>query len=125
MHFAFYAVIQDGHQKCRESDFCNTLPVHSEDTLWVQNFIKITPSRTVSEINALYAEIQDGFQKWWESNFCEKSPVNSADTLWVENFAEIALSCTVSKIIALLCFTQKFKMASKSGRKAIFVKSRQ
>ena len=36
--FAFYAEIQDGHQKWRENNFCEKLPVHSTDTLWVKNF---------------------------------------------------------------------------------------
>ena len=52
--------------------------------------------------------------------FCEKSPVDSADTLWVKIFVEIALSRSISKINALLHFTQKFKMAAKSGRQVIF-----
>ena len=75
-------------------------------------------------IFAFDAEIQDG-QKWWENDFWEKSPVDSADTLWIKNFVEIALSCTVSKINTFLNFTQKFKMAAKSGGKTIFAKSRQ
>ena len=57
--------------------------------------------------------------------FCEKSPVDSAYTVGVQNFVEIALPRTVSKINAFLHFTQKFKMAAKSGGKAIFAKSRQ
>ena len=36
---------------------------------------------------------------------------------------EIALSRTVSELNAFLHFAQKFKMAAKSGRKAIFVES--
>ena len=40
--FAFYAEIQDGHQKWRESDLCEKPPVDSADTLWVQNFVEIT-----------------------------------------------------------------------------------
>ena len=39
--FVFYAEIQDGHQKWRESDFCEKSPGHS-----------IALSRTVSKINA-------------------------------------------------------------------------
>ena len=54
---------------------CKMSPVHSADTLQVQNFVEITLSRTVSEINALYTEIQDGCQKWRESDFYEKLPV--------------------------------------------------
>ena len=64
--FAFYAEIQDGRQKWRQSDFCEMSPVHSADTLQVKNFIKITLSRIVSKINVFcffYAEIQDGHQK--------------------------------------------------------------
>ena len=52
-------------------------------------------------------------------------PVDSADTLWVKNFVEIALSRSVSEINMFLHFTQKFKMAAKSGGKMIFEKSRQ
>ena len=72
---------------------------------------------------AFYAEIQDGHQKWWENNFCEKSPVDSADTLWFKNFVEITLSRPASEINTFLHFTQKFKMAAKSGGEMIFGKS--
>ena len=61
----------------------------------------------------------------WENDFWGKSPVESADTLWVKNLVEIALSCSVSEINPFLCITQKFKMATKSGGKTIFGKSRQ
>ena len=67
-----------------------------------------------------YAEIQDGCQKWQQSDFCEMSPVHSADALRVKKFIKITLSRTISEINALLHFTQKFKMAAKSGGKAIF-----
>ena len=79
-------------KKWQESDFCKMSPVHSANTLWVQNFVKIALSRTISKINALYAEIQDGSQKWLESDFCEKSSVDFADTLRVQNFVKITLS---------------------------------
>ena len=52
---------------------------------------------------AFYAEILNGHQKWQENDFWQKSPVDSADNLRVKN-------------------TQKFKMASKRGRKTIFRK---
>ena len=61
-------------------------------------------------------------QKWRENDFWEKSPVDSTDILRVKNFVEIALSRSVSEINLFLCLTQKFKMASKSGRKMIFRK---
>ena len=49
--FAFYAEIQDGHQKWQENDFWKKSPVHSADTLWVKNFVEIALSHSVSEIN--------------------------------------------------------------------------
>ena len=48
---AFYAKIQDGCQKWRDSDFCEKPPVDSADNLQVRNFVEITLSRTVSQIN--------------------------------------------------------------------------
>ena len=36
-------------------------------------------------------------------------------TLWVKNCVEIALSLTVSEILTFFRFSQKFKMAAKSG----------
>ena len=42
-----------------------------------------------------------------------------------KNSVEIALFRSVSKINRFLRFTQKFKMAAKSGRKPIFAKSPQ
>ena len=53
----------------------------------------------------------------------EKSPVDSVDTLRVKNFVEIALSRSVSETL-FLRFTQKFKVAARSGGKTIFGKSR-
>ena len=64
---------------------------------------------------AFYAEIQDGRQKWWENDFCEKLPVDYAVTRWVKNFVKTALSYTVSEKNVVLCFAQKFKMATKNG----------
>ena len=79
--FAFYAEIQDGHQKWPENDFQGNLPVDSGDTLRVKNFIDITLACSISEINTFYAEIQDGRQKWRENNICENLPVHCTDTL--------------------------------------------
>ena len=116
--------IQDSHQKWRESDFCEKSPVDSADNLQVRNFVEITLSRTVSQINVfcVLRTIQHGHQKWRENDFCKMLPVHSADTLQVQNFVEITLSCTVSKINALLCFTQKFNMATKKWRENDFCK---
>ena len=70
-------------------------------------------------------KFKNGHQKWHENDFWEKSPVDSAHNLWVKNFVKIALSCSISEINTFLCFTQKFKMAAKSGRKTIFAKTHQ
>ena len=61
-------------------------------------------------------------QKVAGKRFLGKSSVDSADNLWVKNFMEIALSRSISEINRFLRFTQKFKMAAKSGGKTIFVK---
>ena len=49
--FAFNAEIQDGRQKWCQNDFCKKSPVDSADTLSLKNFVEITLSRSVSEIN--------------------------------------------------------------------------
>ena len=41
--------------------------------------------------------------------------VHFLDTLCVKNSVQIALSLTVSEILRLFRFSQKFKMAAKSG----------
>ena len=63
------------------------------------------------------------FSRWRLKDFWEKSPVDSIYTLLVKNFVEIALSRSVSEMNTFLHFTQKFKMAAKSGGKTIFGKS--
>ena len=52
-HSISHSYREDGHQKWRENDFWEKSPVDSADTLWVINFVKIPPSRTVYEINVL------------------------------------------------------------------------
>ena len=49
--FGFYAEIQDGRQKWQESNFCEKPPVDSADNLQVRNFVKITLSQMVCQIN--------------------------------------------------------------------------
>ena len=70
---AFYAEIQDSHQKWRVNDFGENSAVDSAHTLGIKNFVKIALSLSVSQINTFYAEIQDGHQKWQETGFSEKS----------------------------------------------------
>ena len=109
--FAFYAEIQEGHQKWRESDFCLKLPVDSPYTLRTKNLVEIALSHTVSKISVLtfHAEIQDGRQKWRETDFCEKVP----------------LSRTAKEIGAKFVFFhfgRKFKMAIIFRERKIFWK---
>ena len=49
--FVFYVEIQDGRQKWRESDFCEKSPVDSADNLQVRDFVEITLSQMVFQIN--------------------------------------------------------------------------
>ena len=116
--FAFYAEIQHGCQKWRESDFCEKPPVDSAHNLQIRNFVEITLSRTVCQINVFCILRRNSI---W-------SPKNGGKVIFakcrlrVQNFVEIALSHTVSEMNALLRFMQKFKIAAKSGGKAIFAK---
>ena len=108
--------------------FCEKSSVYSADTLQIKNFIEIALSRSVSEIKAylcLTLKFEMAAESGGKTFFCEIMPVDSADTLWVKNFVEIALSRSVSEINMFLHFTQKFKLAAKSGGKMIFEKIRQ
>ena len=125
--FVFNAEIQEGRQTRRENVFCEMSPIDSGHILCVKNFVKIAPSRSVSEIN-VFLRLTQKFKmasKSGRKRFFGKSPVDSADTLWVKNFVEIALSRSISEINRFLRLTQKFKMATKSGGKTIFAKSHQ
>ena len=124
--FAFYAEIPDGGQKWRENDFLGKSLIHSADTLWVKNFVEIVLSHSVSEINTFLhftQKLKIAAKSGGEIDFWEKSSVHSPYTLWVKNFVEITLSRSVSEIKAFLHFTQKFKIAAKSGGKTTFGKS--
>ena len=72
---------------------------------------------------AFYAEIQDGHQNWRETDFWQNLTDEYVYTLGVKNFVNLSLSCTISEIHAFLNFTQKFKMAAKNDRKAMFGKN--
>ena len=106
---AFYAEIQDVHQKWREKDFWEKSPVYFRDTLWVKNFVEIALSHSISEVN-VFLRLMQKFKMAAKSGgktfFCKKLPVDSADTQWVKNFVEIALSHSVSEINTFFCFTQ-------------------
>ena len=86
--FAFYAEIQDGHLKWRENDFCEKSPVDWVVPLLVRvkKIVKISLSRSVSEINAFLCLTQK-FKM--TALFCEIMPVDSADTLPFKNFVSL------------------------------------
>ena len=74
MTFSISTKIQGGSQNLlpkinafwQESDFCEKPLVDSADNLQVRNFVEITLSRTVCQINVfcvLCKKIQDGHQK--------------------------------------------------------------
>ena len=68
---------------------CKMSPVHSADTLWVQNFVEIALSQIVSKMNVLLRLTQK-FKRAAKSGgkaiFPKKSPVDSAHILWDKNF---------------------------------------
>ena len=104
--FAFKEEIQDGRQKWRENDFWEKTPVDSADTLWVNNFVEIALSRSISEIN-MFLRFMQKFKMAAKSGgktIFAKSPVDSANTLWLKNFVEISLSRSVSELNAFLRF---------------------
>ena len=88
-------------KKWQESDFCKMSPVHSAETLQVQNFVKIALPRTVSKINALV-----NFTQKFKMVTKSGAKVDSLYTLWAKNFVEIALSSTVSKISVFMFHTE-------------------
>ena len=115
--FAFFAEIQDGHQKWWENDFWEMSPVKSIYTLWIKNLVEIAVSSSIIEIN--------GFLRFTQK--FKMAAKTGEKTIFGENcqykFVEIALSHTVSEINTFLCFMQKFKMATKDGGKPLFGKS--
>ena len=66
-------------------------PVHSADTLRVQNFVKITLSDTVSEMNVLLRFMQKfktAAKSGGKASFAKKLPLNSAYILWDKIFRQ-------------------------------------
>ena len=112
----------------RENYFFEKLPVDSADTLRVINFVEIVLSRTTIKINA-FLRFTQKFKMATKNGgkiiFGKSRQETLQNIQWIKNFIEITLSRTVSKINVFLPFTQKFKMATKNGRKTIFGKSHQ
>ena len=76
--FAFYAEIQDGHEKWRENHFWEKSPVDSPNTQAGQKFCQkgsISLCFRDKHIFTFNTEIQDGCQKWQENDFGEKNPL--------------------------------------------------
>ena len=91
---------------------------YSAPTLWVKISVKMALSLTVSEILTFFCFFRKN-SRWPPKvakieifQFCiEYFPT----TLRVKNSVQIALSLTVSEIFRFFRFSQKFKMAAKSG----------
>ena len=95
--------------------------------LRVKNFVKITLSHSVSEINR-FLHLTQKFKMATKSirkTIFGKISSRLCRYLRVKNFVKITLSHSVSEINRFLRLTQKFKMAVKSGGKTIFAKKRQ
>ena len=128
--FASYIEIQDGREKWRENNFWETVAGVRLNP-WGP---KICRHRSISHscqdkhVFEFYAEIQYGLQKWRENHFGQKI-TGDALTLHMPCGPKILLKLlylgTVSEINTFLHFTQKFKMATKHGRKMIFGKQLQ
>ena len=91
---------------------------YSSITIWIKNSVEIALSLTVSEILRFFRFSQKSKmaaksgEKIEIFQFCiEYFP----STLQVKNSVQIALSLMVSKILRFFRFSQKFKMAAKSG----------
>ena len=88
---------------------------------------KIREIQHFSETLHVTSVVPTGFKicLWQENDFWEKFPVDEYVFFFFFSFLHRnSRSCTVPKINLFLHFTQKFKMAAKNGRKAIFVKCR-
>ena len=72
-----------------------------------------------------YAKIQDGCQKWRKNDFLGKSLVDCIHPTDQKFPQNRSISHRYLEINGFLRFTQKFKMAAKSGRKTILEKTYQ
>ena len=92
----FYAEIQDGHQKWRENYSWQKVPYDSACTLLIENFVKITPSRTVSKINVFLHFTRKS--KIPPKNVGKTMPDHCVYPLQIIKFVELALSRTGTEI---------------------------
>ena len=92
----YYTEIQECRQNWQENEFWEKSPDDSADCMGskISPISLISPCFRDKGVFAFYTEIQDGRQKRRENDFCK--------------------TITVSEINAILCFMQKFKMATKN-----------
>ena len=90
-------------KKCRKNDFCEKSPVHSANTLGIKNVIKISLSRTVSEIKVFLCFMQK-FKMAAKNGGQAILGKNRQTTLGFKIFVEITLSHTVSEIFKIFHF---------------------
>ena len=101
--------IQNGRHFWEKENFLKLPRVHLLDTLWIENFNKITLFCTVKaslcfSILGKNSKIQNGRHMWGGENFLKIAKSTFLRYPWIENFDEIALSRTVKEIEANLCF---------------------
>ena len=105
--------------------FCKKSPVDSADTVRVKNFIEISLSCSVSEINAFFLFYANS--RWPPKvagkRFFGKIPVDSADTLRIKNFIKIAVSCSVPEINMFFAFYAEIQDGRQKWRENDFAKS--
>ena len=124
MHFCVLCRNSRWPQKKQDNNFRKKVPDDSACILRDKNFVLITLTCTVSEINEFlwfmqkFKTAKTGgktiFGKTWQMTLLIP---------WAKIFVQIALSYTVSEINAFLSFTQLFKMAIKKGGKNDFGKT--
>ena len=91
---------------------------YSSTTLWVKQCVEIALSLTVSEVLRFFhfsQKIKMAARSGENWNFLKFCIEYFSTTLRVKNSVQIALSLTVSEILRFFRFSQKFKMAAKSG----------
>ena len=116
--FSFSAKMQDGCQKWRKLKFFpfayDTLVLPCGSKICSKSLYLLRFSRDIHTFS-FSAKIQDGRQKCQKLKIFPLSIAHSCTTLRVKNSLKIALSLTVFEIFTLFHFSQKSKMAAKSG----------
>ena len=126
--FAFYAEIQDGHQKWPGKTFLVKVVSRLATYPACQKFHRncsISLRFRDKQVFAFNAEIQDGHQKWPGKTFLVKVVSRLANYPACQKFRR---NCSISlrfRDKQVFVFNAEIQDGPKSGGKTIFVKSRQ